>query len=108
LFVRSEEWTGYDNDGLVVGMYGRGGDGQYLASIGGSEHWDFVVIPLLTPLAPQLGLKGPIDSRRVMKINDTLLVSFFDAHLKGGMGVDVEQALSDYPELVLESRLEGS
>jgi predicted dienelactone hydrolase len=107
LYVRSEEWTGYDNDGLVVGLYGRGGDGQYLASISGSEHWDFVVIPLLTPLAPQLGLKGPIDSERVMEINDTLLVSFFDAHLKGGMGVDVMRIASSFGEVVIEARLGG-
>lgn len=107
LYVRSEEWTAYDNDPLVVGLYRRGGDDQYLVSISGSEHWDFVVIPLLTPLAPQLGLKGPIDSQRVMEINDVLLVSFFDAHLKGGMASDVDEAARQFGEVVLESRRQG-
>jgi predicted dienelactone hydrolase len=105
LYVRSEEWTDRDNDRLVVGLYGRGGDGQYLVSIDGAEHWDFVVIPLLTPLASQLGLKGPINSGRVMGINGDLLVSFFDAHLKDGMDADVQRAVSQYREVVLEARV---
>ena len=89
LSVRSEEWTSYDNDPLLVALSTHGDGGQFLVSIAGTQHWDFVVIPLLTPLAPQLGLKGPIQSGRVMEINADLLVSFFDAYLKGGKAFDV-------------------
>jgi predicted dienelactone hydrolase len=105
LLVRSEEWTAYDNDPLLLDLYAHGGGRQYLASITGTEHWDFVVIPLLTPLAPQLGLKGPIDSERVMAITDDLLVSFFDVHLKEDTTNDVAALISSYQEVVLESRL---
>jgi predicted dienelactone hydrolase len=104
LFVRSEEWTAYDNDPLLVDLYEHGGEGQYLASITGTEHGDFVVIPLLTPLAPQLGLKGPIDSARVMGITDDLLIWFFDLHLKGASTDDLTDLASFYPEVVLEAR----
>jgi predicted dienelactone hydrolase len=99
LSVRSEEWTSYDNDPLLVDLSLHGGGGNYLASIAGTQHWDFVVIPLLTPLAPQLGLKGPIDSGRVMAINADLLVSFFDAYVAGGLPFDVAGLSSRYPEL---------
>ncbi len=104
LAVRSEEWTAYDNDPLLVDLYTHGRGRQYLATIAGSEHWDFVVIPLLTPLAAQLGLKGPIDSDRVMAITNGLLVSFFDAHLGGGTGSDFIGVGSRYPEVSLDAR----
>jgi predicted dienelactone hydrolase len=103
LSVRSEEWTSYDNDPLLVALSIHGDGGQYLASIAGTQHWDFVAIPLLTPLAPQLGLKGPINSEKVMAINADLLVSFFDAYLKGGQPFDVAGLSSRYPELNLEA-----
>ncbi len=107
LFVRSEEWTTYDNDPLLIDLFSQGGERQYLASIDGTEHWDFVVIPLLTPLAPQLGLKGPIDSERVMAITDDLLVSFFDAHLKEVASIEMAGLASSYPEVTLETRLDA-
>ena len=103
LSVRSEEWTSLDNDPLLIDLSVHGDGGQYLASIAGTRHWDFVAIPLLTPLAPQLGLKGPINSARVMAINADLLVSFFDAYLQGGLPFDVAGLSSQYPELSLEA-----
>ena len=102
LSVRSEEWTSFDNDPLLVALSTHGDRGQFLVSIAGTQHWDFVVIPLLTPLAPQLGLKGPIQSGRVMEINADLLVSFFDAYLKGGKAFGVAALGSQYPELSFE------
>jgi predicted dienelactone hydrolase len=51
--------------------------------IEGTAHYDFSDLPLLSPLAPQLGLKGPINGRRVTTIVDDYLLSFFDMTLKG-------------------------
>jgi hypothetical protein len=51
--------------------------------IEGTAHYDFSDIPLLSPLAPKLGLKGPINGRRVTTIVDDYLLSFFDMALKG-------------------------
>ena len=52
-------------------------------SIDGTAHYDFSDLPLLSPLAPRLGLKGPISGRRVTAIINDYLLSFFDATLKG-------------------------
>jgi hypothetical protein len=52
-------------------------------SIAGTEHYDFTDLPLLSPLAPRLGLKGPIGGERVITIIDDYLLSFFDQTLKG-------------------------
>ena len=52
-------------------------------SIDGTSHYDFADLPLLSPLAPQLGLKGPINGKRVTTIINDYLLSFFDMTLKG-------------------------
>ncbi len=50
-------------------------------SIDGTGHYDFADLPLLSPLAPQLGLKGPINGKRVVTIVNDYLLSFFEATL---------------------------
>jgi len=52
------------------------------AYIEGTAHYDFSDLPLLSPLAAQLGLKGPISGKRVITIVDDYLLSFFDLTLK--------------------------
>lgn len=52
-------------------------------SIDGTAHYDFSDLPLLSPLAPKLGLKGPISGKRITAIIDDYLLSFFDSALKG-------------------------
>ena len=51
-------------------------------SIDGTAHYDFSDLPLLSPLAPRLGLKGPINGARVTTIINDYLLSFFDQVLK--------------------------
>jgi predicted dienelactone hydrolase len=51
-------------------------------SIDGTAHYDFSDLPLLSPLTPQLGLKGPINGKRVTTIINDYLLSFFDMTLK--------------------------
>ena len=51
-------------------------------SIDGTAHYDFSDLPLLSPLAPRLGLKGPISGKRVTTIINDYLLSFFDTTLK--------------------------
>jgi len=52
-------------------------------SIAGTKHYDFADLPLLSPLAPQLGLKGPINGKRVVAIVNDYLLSFFESTLNG-------------------------
>lgn len=66
--------------------------------IKGTSHYDFSDLPLLSPLAPQLGLKGPINGKRVTAINDDYLLTFFDATLNNG-SMDLFENPSPYPEI---------
>lgn len=66
--------------------------------IEGTDHYDFADLPLLSPLAPQLGLKGPINGKRVTIIVDDYLLSFFNKALKG-VPTDLFEDSSLYPEI---------
>ncbi len=51
--------------------------------IQGTKHYDFSDLPMLSPIAPQLGLKGPINGERATEIVDAYLTSFFELTFKG-------------------------
>ena len=83
LYLRSEEWRGSADDALVSGIAARGEEVTYSVGVEGATTNDFVMIPLLTPLADQFGWKGPISAGRVITIVDNYLLGFFDVFLVG-------------------------
>lgn len=48
----------------------------------GTKHYDFSDLPMLSSIAPQLGLKGPLNGKRVVEITNAYLLDFFGATLK--------------------------
>ncbi len=58
-------------------------DSKGAISINGTKHFDFSDLPLLSPIAPLLGLKGPLNGPRVTEIVNTYLIDFFDMTLNG-------------------------
>jgi predicted dienelactone hydrolase len=70
-----------------------------VVSIDGTSHYDFADLPLLSPLAPQLGLKGPINGKRVTTIINDYLLSFFNMTLKGQTTTLFEDQFQKYMEV---------
>jgi predicted dienelactone hydrolase len=68
-------------------------------SIDGTTHYDFSDLPLLSPLAPELGLKGPINGKRVTTIVNDYLISFFEAKLFGKESNLFSQQTQKYSEV---------
>jgi len=64
----------------------------------GTRHYDFSSLPLLTPLASQLGLKGPIPGTLGLEIINAETVAFFDKYLKGDKSINLEEISNRYPE----------
>ena len=81
LQMRSDGWRDTPNDALLQGIAARGEDITYFVDVVGAGHNDFVMAPLISPLAARIGLKGPIPAGRVIPIIDNYLVGFFDVFL---------------------------
>lgn len=104
MFMRSEVWATKKNDARLDELYGTLKNGGYRMTIRGTQHYDFTMIPLLTPLAPALKLKGPLGGQRVMQITTDYLIAFFDKQLKAQSIPLLDGASSAYPEVIFEKR----
>ena len=82
---------------------GLPGDG-YFVRIPGTFHFNFTDVPIWTPLAPQLGLAGPIDAQRAHDIVNAYSLAFFDRHLLSRPAELREGPARRYPESIFESR----
>jgi len=85
-FMFSQKWRddlNSRNNKLFNPFYSKSTNTFAAVYIQGADHLDFIDLPLVSPLAPQLGLKGPINGKRVTAIVNDYLLSFFDATLNG-------------------------
>ena len=100
LFMRSDTWRDTPNDGRLRGLAERSPSISYWMGIEGADHNDFVITPILSPVASLLGLKGPIPADRVIPIIDDYLTAFFDRYLFGVGGAVLDEPPP--PEVTLE------
>jgi len=85
-FMFSQQWAGdvdSRNNELFNRFYPQIKQLYGVVAIDDTAHYDFTDLPLLSPLAPQLGLKGPISGKRVTAIVNDYLLSFFEETLNG-------------------------
>ncbi len=105
LMMNSEAWTnGGNNYTRQRQLYEAMRNTAYFVTIADTSHFDFVAVPTFSPLAPVLGVKGPLPARRVMEINETYLVAFFDRHLRGEAVPLLDGPSPAYPEVQFEKR----
>ena len=100
-FMFSEEWygdAGSRNNELFAKFYPQAKEAKGAVGIAGTKHYDFSDLPMLSPIAPQLGLKGPLNGKRVLEIVNAYLLDFFEATLKGKSSGLFEKA-SPYSEV---------
>lgn len=85
-FMFSQEWAdrlGSKNNQLFDEFNPHVTQPLGVVKIEGTRHYDFSDLPLLSPIAPQLGLKGPLNGKRVTEIVNTYLLDFFEQTLNG-------------------------
>jgi predicted dienelactone hydrolase len=97
----SQDWRGNSHFQRFTTLLNTTKNPLFRAVVSGSKHYDFVMISLLSPLASTLGLKGPIDGRRMMSINNAYLLAYFDQFLRSASANSVT-GLSQYPEVSFE------
>jgi len=100
-FMFSQKWAddrGSRTNALFGTFFPHASGNLGAIVIRGTDHFDFSDLPLLTPLASSLGLKGPLPGGRVITIVDAYLLAFFEHALRGG-AADLLRGPSPYPEV---------
>lgn len=101
-FMFSQRWaddTDSLNNRLFSPFYDKSDQALGAVFIEGTAHYDFSDLPRLSPLTPQLGLKGPIPGSRVTAILDDYLISFFELTLSGVSSDLFDPANGKYDEV---------
>jgi predicted dienelactone hydrolase len=79
------------------------GDGWYVR-VPGIFHSEFTDAPNWTPLAPWVGISGPVGGERSHEIVNAYSLAFFDRHLEGRPSALLDGPTGPYPEVLLERR----
>lgn len=106
--MRLEGWPEADIDQTLTTMQEvfnavPTGDGYYV-SISGMFHVNFTDAPYFTPLAPQLGLTGPINAQHGFDIINAYTLAFFDRSLEGQPEDLLHGPSIQYPDVLFSSR----
>ena len=85
---------------VFEGLTGSG----YFVQVAGMFHSNFMDVPIWLPLAPLLGLSGPIDGQRGHRIVKAYSLALFDRHLKHEPAALLDGPSEQYPEVLLQTR----
>lgn len=106
LHMFSETWSTGDNQVEFQELIDVSSGDSTVLSIKGTSHYDFTDLPLLSPLAPTLGLKGPLSGARVTQIVNRYTLDFFNQVLLGVKSEILSGPSRGYPEVKFEKRPE--
>ncbi len=101
-FMFSQGWADLvdsKNNYLFDQFYPNISNYQGAVSINGTKHFDFSDLPLLSPIAPQLGLKGPLKGTRVIEIVNSYLLDFFEMTLNNKPSKLFGGSFNDFSEV---------
>jgi len=98
LFLFSQDWPSETNNRLLDSLLAHSPNALYLTLLG-TDHYDFSDLPMLTPLASRLGLKGPLNGRRALRIVDDYTLAFFERYLKDQPSALLDGPSALYPEI---------
>jgi predicted dienelactone hydrolase len=101
-FMFSQAWvddTGSKNNRLFNQFRPHVANNMGVIEILGTRHYDFSDLPLLSPIASQLGLKGPLSGLRVTEIVNSYLLDFFEMTLNHSPSELFDGSFDDYSEV---------
>ena len=104
MFIGTPLWLGEQNRARGNTIFNNLSHDGYSLALANTGHYDFTDLPLLTPLTPQLGLSGSINSRYSLGLQNEYLLAFFNQYLKDEPS-PLLTAPSAYPELTIERNL---
>lgn len=100
LFISAPRWLGTENRARGQAILSILSNESYELTLANTEHYDFTDMALLSPLTPQLGLSGTIDSLYSLGIQSEYVLAFFDKYVRMQDTGFLSQP-SPYPELTI-------
>lgn len=101
-FMFSQAWADDmgSPSGVLFGEFIQKAENNFgVIRIEGTKHYDFSDLPLFSPIAPQLGLKGPLNGARVTQIVNSYLVDFFEMTLSGKESALFDDGFEEFVEV---------
>ncbi|MBC7878192.1 MAG: acetylxylan esterase [Anaerolineales bacterium] len=101
-FMFSQSWaeiTDSKNNQLFNQFYPSVSQSKGAVVINGTKHYDFSDLPLLSPIAPQLGLKGQLNGKQVTEIINSYLLDFFELTLNNKPSKLFDGSFDDFSEV---------
>lgn len=98
LLINSETWSNPINTQIRTTLVGASAQATELTLLG-TRHYDFTLVPALSPLAPALGIKGPLAADRVFANLLDYGAAFFQTHLQGQPSPLLAGPAPAYPEM---------
>ncbi|MBI2426042.1 MAG: dienelactone hydrolase family protein [Candidatus Hydrogenedentes bacterium] len=108
--ILSEQWHTREgaNNAILAPILAQSTAPVYETWLEGSNHNDFTLMALLSPLAYRLNLKGPIDGPHASDLLCTYTLAFFDRHLRGAQQGLLDRPSAQYPELKFAGKKESA
>ncbi len=103
MFINTPVWLSPENAARGQHIFDNLRQDGYQISLADSEHFDFSDLPLFSPLTPQLGLSGSINSNQSMDIQNAYIVAFFDQYLREQPSALLDAA-SPYSEVTIKKK----
>ncbi len=100
MFISTPRWLGAENLARGRAILTALPNDGYELTLAETEHYDFSDIVLLSPLTPQLGLSGKIDSLYSLEVQNASVLAFFDKYIQMQDTGFLSQP-SPYPELTI-------
>lgn len=82
LFIRSQTWEEGDNNINLLQLMAQRSNPPLLYQVNGTTHYDFTMIYMYSPLTRVIGFTGDLNGRYLNDILETMMLDFFDRHLK--------------------------
>ena len=99
MIMFSEGWQSKPNLPLVESFWQASPVGTMRATLLGATHYDFSDLPLFSPVAALLGLKGPIKTEREIRLLNEFLYAFFETNLRYPPSSLLHEAETNYREV---------
>jgi predicted dienelactone hydrolase len=103
MFINSNEWLGNENHSIGKTFIDLQDQDNYQVTIEEMGHNNFSDIPLLTPMAAQIGLGGPINGARGIQIVNDYSLAFFNRYLLDSDRLILDKIADRYWEVTFQS-----